>query len=61
MTEPLWTIEDVAGYLRVGKTKAYELASDPRAPHCIRVGKSRRWLASDWSRWAERMLRDRAV
>lgn len=55
MTEQLWTIQDVADWLQVGKTKAYEVAADPKAPKSIRLGRERRWLSEDWYKWAYEM------
>jgi predicted DNA-binding transcriptional regulator AlpA len=52
--EQLWTINDLAAFLRVGRTTAYEVAASPSAPKAVRIGSSRRWFPGDWVKWAER-------
>jgi predicted DNA-binding transcriptional regulator AlpA len=46
-----WTIADVQGYLRIGRTQAYALASDPGFPPRLRTGRSHRWNGLQVMAW----------
>lgn len=47
---PILTMEDVARYLRIGRTKAYELAYRPDFPS-VRIGKYVRVNREAFLRW----------
>lgn len=48
----LWTIDDIAGFLDIGKSTAYQLAAKPTFPRSIRLtGKVRRWSPDEVRRW----------
>ena len=60
-SEPvIWTVEDVAKYLRISEAKVYRLAKEQRLP-VVRIGKTWRFskdLLDDWlSRCAESSLK----
>ena len=51
-TEPLWTVEDVARYLRLEPNTVREMARDRKLP-AIKVGRVWRFRARDIKAWLE--------
>lgn len=52
VTEPLWTVEDVAGYLRLNPETVRMMARSGRIPS-IKVGKAWRFRAGQIKHWLE--------
>lgn len=50
--EPLWTIEDVAAFLRVSIDAARHMRRQRQLPEPIKMGRSLRWRRSDLEAWA---------
>ena len=48
-----WTVEDLRRYLRLGRTKSYELLHTKEIPS-VMIGRSRRIDPHDVTEWLER-------
>jgi excisionase family DNA binding protein len=51
-TEPLWTVDDVALYLRLNPETVRGMARQGKIP-CIKVGKSWRFRSNQIKRWLQ--------
>jgi excisionase family DNA binding protein len=50
---PLWTTEDVAGYLAVPVKTLYKWRLEKHGPPCLRVGKHLRYVPEDVVAWVD--------
>jgi excisionase family DNA binding protein len=52
MTEPLWTVDDVAAYLKISKAWVYKRAASGELP-CLHLGGRRRFKPEAVRRFSE--------
>ena len=50
--DPIYTVPEVAAYLKISKAKLYDLIKRKEMPH-IRMGRNVRIRESDLNRWLE--------
>jgi excisionase family DNA binding protein len=53
MTENIYTIPEVAEYLKISKSKVYALVQQGKIPH-VRIGRNVRIRETDLKRWIEK-------
>ena len=59
MEREIWTVEDVARFLKISKSYAYKLAELGKIPY-VKLGKSLRFDKEDVIRWFEEQKKKEA-
>lgn len=60
MTDALWTVQDIADYLRISKRSAYNIVANPGFPQAVRIGQPR-WYQSEVEAWVKSKQERRAA
>lgn len=61
LTQTLWTVDEVAAYLRVPVTTIYQWRTRGYGPVGRRVGRHLRYRAEDVARWVDGLAEGRAA
>lgn len=57
---PVLKLAELQAYIRIGKTKIYELIAEGSFPKPLKIGgKSSRWLRPEIDQWLDKKAKDR--